>query len=41
MSSIAKVAFDYKKIQSGKKMYQDFPSDCTVAFKDWIQINRS
>ena len=40
LSSIAKVAFDYTKIQSGKKMYQDFPSDCTVAFKDWIQINR-
>jgi len=41
LSSLPKLAFDYTKIQSGKKMFKDFPSDCTVEFKDWVELNNS
>ena len=41
LSSLPKVAFDYTKIQSGKKMFQDFQANCTIDFKNWIEINRS
>jgi len=41
VSSMAKVSFDYTKIQSGKKMFQHFPSNCTIEFKKWIEMNRS
>ena len=39
ISSLSKVDFDYTKIQSGKKMFQDFPSDCTMEFQNWMELN--
>lgn len=37
LSSISKVSFDHTEIQSGKKMFKDFPPDCTKEFLNWIE----